>query len=204
MWVAKIGGSLRADPRLGAWLAACCADTRRRWLLVPGGGVHADAIRREQQIEGYDDAEAHIRAIVAMGRYGEELLSLEPRLRRASSLADCERLMREATRAPVLWCPIADDARAFAALPADWRVTSDSLAHALATRLGAATLVLLKALAPPASGITALARTGYVDAWLPRLMAEATLPVCWAELGTVSHFPHQSAGCLSEAHRISS
>lgn len=203
MWVAKIGGSLHAQPRLGAWLAACCTDTRRRWLLVPGGGPHADAVRREQQVSGYDDAEAHVRAIVAMSRYGEDLLALEPRLRRASSVADCERLAHAPGHAPVLWCPEAADARVFDVLPADWRVTSDSLAHALATRLGAEALVLLKSVPPSTPEVLSLAQEAYVDAWLPQLMAAVSLPVYWADLAPQRQFPHVSAGWCLTAHRIS-
>jgi aspartokinase-like uncharacterized kinase len=65
-------------------------------------------------------------------------------------------------------------------LPADWRVSSDALAHALATRLGATALLLVKSVPPPCQApAAALAAAGWIDAWLPRLMAKSPLPVFW-------------------------
>lgn len=180
MWVAKIGGSLHAQPRLAGWLAALRADRGRRWLLVPGGGPHADAVRAEQRRCGYDDATAHRRAILAMARYGEELLATSPGFVRADSIAACGAHARSGDPAACLWCPVAEDVDALAALPADWRVTSDAIAHALAMRIGAQALLLVKSIAPPrAMRAAALAEAGWIDAWLPRLMAASSLPVYW-------------------------
>jgi len=180
MWVAKVGGSLHANPRLSAWLTAVREDRERRWLLVPGGGPHADAVRAEQRAVGYDDAEAHLRAMLAMARYGEELSGRVRGLERAASLADCLTWARSRRAAPCLWCPSRGDVAAFADLPADWRVSSDSLAHALATRVGAAALLLVKSAPPPrAARAAALATAGWIDPWLPRLMGASPLPVYW-------------------------
>jgi len=54
-----------------------------------------------------------------------------------------------------------------AALPADWRVTSDSIAAWLAERLQADELVLLKSRLPQASDLSAAVREGYVDPYFP-------------------------------------
>lgn len=180
MWVAKIGGSLHGTPRLGAWLQALRADTRR-WLLVPGGGPYADAVRREQRASGYDDGEAHARAFAAMARYGDDLLALATDLQVADGLAACAAWARTSDAGPVLWRPVAADVAALGHLPADWRVTSDSLAHALARRLRASALLLVKSAAPSCPQLARLAQAGYVDAWLPRLVADyPTLPLYWA------------------------
>jgi aspartokinase-like uncharacterized kinase len=178
MWVAKIGGSLSQQVTLAPWLAALAGDPGRRWLCVPGGGPYADAVRAAQQREGFSDAEAHVRAMLAMARYGEDLQRLEPRLQGCVSIAACA---APGGGWPRLWCPAAADAAVLAELPADWRVSADSLAHALATHLKATGLVLLKSVPPPpAATAAALAAAGYVDAWLPTLMQASPLPVYWA------------------------
>lgn len=179
IWVAKIGGSLHGDrPRLADWLAALLADTQRQWLIVPGGGPYADAVRRAQQAEGFDDVEAHRRALQAMARYAQDLARLAPTLVPAQGLAACDAV---AAGRPVLWYPTVEDARAFAGLPADWRVTSDSLAHALARRVRAEAVLLVKSAPARIQDVGALAADGYVDAHLPQLMADAPgLRVYWS------------------------
>lgn len=180
MWVAKIGGSLHAHPRLAARLAALRDDRAQRWLLVPGGGPHADLVRDEQRRLGYDDAEAHRRAILAMARYGEDLLEKCPGFVRADSIGACAAHAASGLAEACVWCPAAADVAALASLPADWRVSSDSIAHALASRLGATALLLVKSVPPPAAaGAAALAAAGWIDAWLPRLMMDSSLPVYW-------------------------
>lgn len=184
MWVVKIGGSLHDDPRLATWLARLCADRERRWLLVPGGGPYADAVRAQQRVLGYDDGEAHRRAIAAMARYGEDLLAIAPNCERWASLAVVRARAHAAHPAPALWLPGASDFVALRELPADWRVTSDSIAHAVATRIGAEALVLVKSVAPPAGlDASALAQCGWIDEWFPRRLASSSLPVYWTTIG---------------------
>jgi aspartokinase-like uncharacterized kinase len=62
-------------------------------------------------------------------------------------------------------------------LPANWSVTSDSIAGRLAIALGADELALLKSVSPPVNRDTAhwlseLAVAGYVDSFFPKLQAE--------------------------------
>ncbi len=67
--VVKVGGSLLADvPRLRDLLAALADGTQGACAIVPGGGPDADAVRAAQAAEGFSDAEAHRRALDAMGR----------------------------------------------------------------------------------------------------------------------------------------
>lgn len=188
MWVAKIGGSLHGDRlRLAGWLAALLADTQRQWLIVPGGGPYADAVRRAQQTEGFDDVEAHLRALLAMARYAQDLARLAPTLVPAHGVAACDAV---AAGPPTLWHPIAEDALAFMGLPADWRVTSDSLAHAVARRLQADAVLLVKSAPARVSDVGALAADGYVDAQLPQLMADAPrLRVYWSVTAPRRDFP---------------
>jgi len=193
MWVAKIGGSLRAADALVAWLAAFCADRERAWLLVPGGGAYADLVRDSQRRWRYPDAVAHGMALQAMALYASELHAIEPRLNVCDGLAACD-----ARPGPLLWRPARTDAASLSAVPADWRVTSDSLALALACRIGAEGVVLIKSARPPidAPHVSALAACAYVDEWLPVLMRGSAMPVYWLCRDEVP-----LAG-VDEAHRI--
>lgn len=175
MWVAKIGGSLAQASELEGWLAAFCCDPERRWLLVPGGGAYADRVRETQRRWAYSDELAHWSAVQAMSLYAARLAALEPRLLRCYSIAEAsERKDRQAC----LWCPSLADETQLKALPADWRVSSDSIALVLAARLQAEALVLVKSSAP---GLRAqagsLAAAGYIDALLPTLLGTVALPV---------------------------
>lgn len=179
MWVAKIGGSLAGAPALARWLAAFSADAERRWLLVPGGGAWADLVRASQRRWAYADALAHRMAMQAMALYGSELHAIEPRLHCRDSLADC---LAPGGAWPRLWRPSLADADALTELPADWRVSSDSLALALARRARAEGLLLLKSVAPTdgVRSVSGLAASGWVDEWLPVMMEEGELPVFYA------------------------
>jgi aspartokinase-like uncharacterized kinase len=79
--VVKVGGSLCADPaRLRALLAALAEGAFGPCLVVPGGGADADAVRLDQARLGFDDAEAHRRALDAMSRMAGYFQQIEPRL----------------------------------------------------------------------------------------------------------------------------
>ncbi len=178
MWVAKIGGSLGDSASLARCLAAFCADRERHWLLVPGGGAWADLVRGSQRRWGYADAHAHGMALQAMGLYASELSAIEPRLEICDGIGRCS---AETGRWPRLWRPALADAAIISDVPADWRVTSDSLALTLGSRIGAEGVVLLKSALPPvaATHASALAACGYVDEWLPVLMRGSAMPVYW-------------------------
>jgi aspartokinase-like uncharacterized kinase len=159
--ILKIGGSLEADPaRLRALLAQVADGTHGCCIVVPGGGAFADAVRADQVRDGFDDAEAHRRALDAMGRMAARFRVLEPRLVRsvepwAGDPAAC------------IW----DPARLRAGhpdIPESWDVTSDSLALWLAARLRAGRCVLVKSAdAVAVVSPVLLARLGLVDAAFP-------------------------------------
>jgi len=201
MWVAKIGGSLAGSTTLPAWLAALGADRARRWLLVPGGGPYADAVRTAQRRDGFSDAEAHARAMQAMARYADDLGALDASFTVCRSLAACA---LPGAAWPRLWRPAEADVAALAELPADWRVSSDSLAFAVAARLDCAGLVLLKSTAPPTlpTGVVAAAAAAYVDEWLPTLMAGAALPMFWVNATTPPEIPLNSAAWPPPTQRM--
>lgn len=176
MIVLKLGGSLASSGGLAACLAAL-GTLRGEIVVVPGGGVFADAVRAAQPRFGFSDRAAHHMAILAMEQYALMLVDRLP------SLVPCATLgaMREAATAgrPAIWLPAAL-ALADPTIPQSWDVTADSLAAWLARRLGAARLVLVKSIAAPRPlDIAALAADGLVDKAFPAFFADAGLALDW-------------------------
>ena len=141
MWVVKIGGSLLGSPELERWLEIFVKFSDGKIIIVPGGGIFADAVRQAQKISKINDAAAHRLAVLAMDQYGHLLHSLNPKLATASS--ECEIDERTWQHRAIVWLPsqmvLADDS-----IPQNWDVTSDSLAAWLAEKLQAKHLILLK------------------------------------------------------------
>jgi len=141
MWVVKLGGSLLGTPELKEWLSLLAKQSDGRIVIVPGGGVFADAVREHQKQGEYDDTAAHQMALLAMEQYGLVLKSVQPALAMAAS--ELEIAERSWQHRAIVWMPsqmvLADDG-----IPLSWDVTSDSLAAWLAGKIGADRLVLVK------------------------------------------------------------
>jgi len=173
--VVKVGGSLYDVPRLGQrlsdWLERLAAQ---RVLLVPGGGVTADAIRSFDRWQGLGEEKAHWLALRSLTLNAHLLASLLPNASVVQHLADCSW-----GQTPIL------DAHAFClqdegqpgALPHRWEVTSDAIAARVATVLGGR-LVLLKSTALPA-GLSweEAGRRGLVDACFAEVVRQHALAV---------------------------
>lgn len=159
--IVKLGGSLARHPKLSAWLAAIAGDGRA-WLVVPGGGPFADAVRTLQAALGFDDRVAHAAAILSMQQYALFLAAREPRLMPVERPAEIA--AAAASGRAMLWLPWAMVGRD-GSIEASWRVSADSLALILAIRLAAPELVLVKAAALPAPPVTLaeLAARGILD-----------------------------------------
>lgn len=164
--IVKLGGSLIRSPRLPSLLAGL-ADAGAPLVIVPGGGPFADTVRAAQPIIGFSEDAAHRMAILGMEQTALALADLEPRL---APCAD-ERAITRALKAgqAALWMPAG---LAFKAnVPANWEVTSDSLAAWLAIRLKAARLTLVKAakVEAPDGPPQLWAAGGLVDAHFPSI-----------------------------------
>jgi aspartokinase-like uncharacterized kinase len=168
--VVKLGGSHAGGRHLKDWLAAIAAEAGA-FVIVPGGGPFADAVRSAQASIGYDDSAAHAMALMAMAQFGRALESLNPALRLAASRAEIARALKDG-KVPV-WSP-EPMARA-AKLPETWALTSDSLAAWLAGALGVRSLVLVKhgRLEAAAIDVHDLAAQGVVDPLFPRYLRES-------------------------------
>ncbi|MGZ8258178.1 MAG: amino acid kinase family protein [Methylotenera sp.] len=141
MWVVKLGGSLLGSPELARWLEVLVKFSDGKVVIVPGGGLFADAVREAQQLSKTSDAIAHKLAVIAMDQFGLLLAGMNPALATASSeleIAECGWQHRG-----IVWLPskmvLADDT-----IPKNWEVTSDSLSAWLASKLDAEQLILVK------------------------------------------------------------
>ncbi|HSH86839.1 MAG: hypothetical protein ACAH08_07800 [Methylophilus sp.] len=152
MWVIKLGGSVTHHDSLLKWLELVVRWGDGKVIIVPGGGVYADAVRQFQQLraglrEGHiSDLHAHTLAIYAMDQMARSLVAMLPELALARNpLEIAERgwqhrglvwLPSEMALNPELWGDTA--------LPENWETTSDSLAAWLACQLEASHLILVK------------------------------------------------------------
>lgn len=163
-WVVKLGGSLALSAELPLWLEALAGCPL---IIVPGGGLFADAVRVVQQRWGFDDERAHTMAIIAMSQYGRMLQALCPRLATVSdprALASLPALGQTA-----VWVPDAE-ALADERIEASWDVSADSLAAWLADQLDAERLLLIKSAPVPGSGdLPQLVESGLLDRAFPEL-----------------------------------
>lgn len=170
--VIKLGGSLARDGALAGF--ARLVAQRPGWLIVPGGGAFADAVRAAQGPLGLSQGACHRMAILAMEQTAHALKDLAPDLGTVASLDNLSSL----ARGGAVWLP-ARDLIGHPDIPESWDVTSDSLACWLATALRAPRLVLVKAagaLPATAHRITAedpraWSHAGLVDAAFPRFAA---------------------------------
>ncbi|MES2013735.1 MAG: uridylate kinase [Pseudomonadota bacterium] len=141
MWVVKLGGSLLGAPELKHWLEVLVKFSDGKIIIVPGGGIFADAVREAQQLSSISDAVAHQLALKAMDQFGLLLAGMNPDLITASS--ELEIAERGWQHRCIVWLPsqmvLADDN-----VPQNWQVTSDSLSAWLANKVGATQLILVK------------------------------------------------------------
>ena len=162
MWVVKIGGSLLGSPELERWLEVVAKHGDGKIVIVPGGGLFANAVRDAQKISKISDACAHKLAVLAMDQFGLMLANMNPALATAST--ECEIDERTWQHRGIVWLPshmvLADDS-----IPQSWDVTSDSIAAWLAQKLDAKHLVLIKSDKPNTSNLElkTISNSGLVD-----------------------------------------
>jgi aspartokinase-like uncharacterized kinase len=187
MWVVKLGGSLDAAGRLGAW-ARALARVDVPVLVVPGGGAFADGVRAAQRRWELDECTAHAMAVLAMEQMAHLLCALEPAFTGTDDVG--EPLVSGPNPGPVrVWYPrrelLGGGWPEAARIPASWDVTSDSLAAMVAARVQASGLVLVKS-APLSQGSATAASlqvSGVLDAAFDRFGAACGCPV-WLLGGT--------------------
>lgn len=176
--VVKIGGSLLLWKRLPERLAGFlnwARDEGAMLIVVAGGGEMANFVRALDRCHGMDDNVSHELAVRSMDLTGHCLASLMP-----GQLGVVDHFAQFSTVWNAGMTPVMAPYRFLTeldrthdqALPASWRVTSDSIAARLAEFVGAHDLVLLKSRdVPPGTSIRQAVRHGLVDPMLPDVAA---------------------------------
>ena len=187
MWVVKIGGSLLGSPELESWLELFVKYSDGNIIIVPGGGIFANAVREAQILTKISDACAHKLSVLAMDQFGLLLANLNPLL--ATAKTECEIDERTWQHRAIVWLPshmvLSDDS-----IPQSWDVTSDSLAAWLAKKLNAKQLVLVKSDKPSASQLCLkrLTEEGVVDEALNEFMLNANFGSWMLKKSDYAHF----------------
>ena len=187
MWVVKIGGSLLGSPELERWLELFVKYSDGNIVIVPGGGIFANAVREAQKLTKISDACTHKLAVLAMDQFGLLLVSLNPLL--ATAKTECEIDERTWQHRAIVWLPshmvLADDS-----IAQSWDVTSDSLAAWLAQKLDAKQLVLVKSDKPSASQLCLkrLTEEGVVDEAFSEFMLNANFGIWMLKKSDYAHF----------------
>ncbi len=178
MWLIKLGGSLMNSKYLPEWLALLADHGSGKVVLVPGGGIFADQVRRAQTKWHFDDITAHQLALRAMEQYGLMLLSLESRLCPANSIKAIRDVVKHG-KVPV-WFPC-DMLATNHDIPASWEYTSDSLSLWLAKKLNYRHLVLIKSVKPEQDqcSIEELFRHGMLDKGIANLIRHSRIQLWW-------------------------
>jgi len=172
--VVKLGGSFAFSARLRDWIAAI-ASCAGRAVIVPGGGLFADAVRAAQVQMGFDDPAAHHMGLLAMEQYGLAIKSLDEKLSLAETLDSIHCGLVDG-RVPV-WLPSRLVLGAVD-IPQSWNVTSDSLAAWLAGKIGAERLLLIKHIEPTGEAIRVadLTARNIVDKSFANFLAASGVP----------------------------
>ncbi len=137
----KIGGSLLKHPEKIRRILELLAETGKKVLVIPGGGVFADTVRKVSEELKLTDSAAHKMAVLAMDQYGFLLNSLYPEAVLCRTLMEVKKISSRG-KLPILLPSnliFSTDA-----LKHSWEVTSDSISCYIASLLCAPKLVLVK------------------------------------------------------------
>ncbi len=176
MWVIKLGGSLLGSVELVRWLNLVAQHGDGKVIVVPGGGIFADAVRQSQQMLEMSEACAHHLAVLAMNQFGRLLIDLSPDLATASS--ELEIAERSWQHRGIVWMP-SQMVLADTEIAHSWDVTSDSLAAWLAHKIHAEKLILVKSRKPDVNvNLHGMVQQALVDRALPMYLKESPFE-CW-------------------------
>jgi 5-(aminomethyl)-3-furanmethanol phosphate kinase len=169
--VVKLGGSVVRSGELSPWLDAIAAAPVPI-VVVPGGGALADEVRACQERLGFGDASAHRMALLAMDQLAWAVAGLRQGFQVGATEDDLRAALGRGSVA--VWAPYALIAER-TDLEESWRLTSDSLALWLASRIGAARCYLIKSIARQKTrmGAEQLSRDGVVDEAFPSMLKDA-------------------------------
>jgi aspartokinase-like uncharacterized kinase len=210
--VIKVGGSLAENP---AELRALCnmiSELAKKYelIVVPGGGRFADVVRDFDLRFALPKAMSHRMAILAMDQYGLLLSNFIPNSCKIYTLEEAEQRSQGKVQ---VFLPsqfmLKEDP-----LENSWDVTSDSIAAYVASRLGAAKVLLVTDVDGiftedpkkhadaklirilSAAQLLALGRRTSVDRFLPKLLLKADV-ICYVVNG---NHPERVEAILAGQH----
>jgi 5-(aminomethyl)-3-furanmethanol phosphate kinase len=149
--VVKVSGSLFDLPDLGLRLRRCLDELGTRdVLLIPGGGITADAVRQLDRWQKLGEEHSHWLALRAMTLNAGFLAALLSNGVVIKELNEYRDALTEG-KAPILdaYAFCREDERRPGCLPHTWAVTSDAVAARVAAVAGARQLLLLKSVPLP-------------------------------------------------------
>lgn len=179
--VVKVGGSLFDLDDLPRRLHETLARLGPRVVLIAGGGKAVDVVRELDQRHGLGDQTAHDLALIGLDFTAALLAAVTPAsalVSRPSELEPCWNRALTPVLKPGAFLDLLDRPRPDA-LPASWRITSDSIAARVAVILAADRLVLLKsAAAIEGTSRAAASRLGLVDPCFPEAARSINIVSC--------------------------
>ncbi len=158
--VIKLGGSLEQSRQLIDCLNYIANNVKDNIIIVPGGGLFADHVRKSQQQWQFNDVIAHEMAILAMQQMALLFHSLQPNFQCLNTIKDIQSQIKKSAK--IIWSPKISELNK-AGIQASWDVTSDSLAAWLAMQLQANQLSLIKATNVSDTNIAQLIKLGIID-----------------------------------------
>lgn len=176
MIIIKLGGSLLAS----GWLAKCLEKIENGFqgkmvVIVPGGGVLVEQVRKLQQEFAFNDRTAHCMALKAMQQMALLMNGLKPEFVVVNHCRDLVNLGGQNRIS--IWSPDIEELDA-GCVPSTWEITSDSLAAWLAAKLEAEELILVKSVKISADvDIRKLAEENVVDASFDNFTLHASFSV---------------------------
>ncbi len=178
--VIKVGGSLYDMPdlrdRLPRFLAALPSH---HVVLVPGGGITADVVRRFHDLHQLDDEASHwlaVRCLAVNAHFLSTVLANSAVVERTNEVKP----VLQAGKVGIfdVYQFAIDDEQNRLRLPHTWGVTSDSLAIRIAESIEAAGLVLLKSVDIGSISWAEAGRRGFVDPFFGEIVQRnPSLPV---------------------------
>lgn len=175
MIVLKLGGSLLSSPVLIEFLQLASQKGQGQLVIVPGGGVFADQVRITQQQWDFNDKTAHSMAVLAMQQMALLFQGLCPKLVLVNQRAEIHPALQR--HQVVVWSPLITELDA-KGVPANWEMTSDSLAAWLAIQLSAIRLMLVKSVQiPEGATLKQLSTLGIIDKGFMRMVHKKSLTI---------------------------
>ena len=135
MWIIKIGGSWIKNANLKKLIKLLANIKNQNLIIVPGGGIFADAVREASKLNNLSENKSHFLALKSTEIFGHMIKSFEKRIHLTKSIDN----FKEKN----LWLPskILKNEQSFIN---NWESTSDSVATWLYSRITSRGLIIVK------------------------------------------------------------